>query len=80
VVVVMPCGFDVPRTRRELHVLTGRPGWEALPAVRAGRVYLTDASAYFNRPGPRLLRGLEILAALLRAPAGPWRTDGAESL
>ena len=80
VVVVMPCGFDMARTRRELHLLTDRPGWDALPAVRAGRVYLTDASAYFNRPGPRIVRGVEILAELLRAPGGPFRTEGAASL
>jgi len=65
VVVLMPCGFSVPRTRRELDLLTTRPGWTALPAVRSGRVYLTDASAYFNRPGPRIATGLEILASIL---------------
>ncbi|MDR7482112.1 MAG: ABC transporter substrate-binding protein [Armatimonadota bacterium] len=80
VVVIMPCGFDMARTRSEQHLLTGRPGWDGLPAVRAGRVYLTDASAYFNRPGPRIVRGLEILAELLRAPAGPFHTEGAASL
>ncbi len=80
VVVLMPCGFDIARTRKELHLLTDRPGWETLPAVRAGRVYLTDASAYFNRPGPRIARGVEILADLLRAPGGPLRIEGAESL
>jgi len=65
VLVLMPCGFDIPRTRRELGLLTTRPGWDDLPAVRSGRVYLTDASAYFNRPGPRIVTGLEILAAIL---------------
>jgi len=69
VVVVMPCGFDVPRTRRELHVLTARPGWHELRAVRNGRVYLTDASAYFNRPGPRIVDGLEVLAKILHPDA-----------
>src|SRR2546422_11148922 len=69
VVVIMPCGFDVPRTRRELHVLTERPGWYDLRAVRNGRVYLTDASAYFNRPGPRIVDGLEILAKILHPEA-----------
>src|SRR3989442_1259452 len=69
VVVVMPCGFDVPRTRRELHVLTERPGWNDLRAVRNGCVYLTDASAYFNRPGPRIVDGLEILAKILHPEA-----------
>ena len=73
VLVLMPCGFDVRRTRAELGRLTGRPGWLDLPAVRGSRVYLTDASAYFNRPGPRLVDGLEILASaihpeIFRAP------------
>ena len=80
VIVVMPCGFDLPRTRAEIHLLTHRPSWDDLPAVRAGRVYLTDGSAYFNRPGPRIVRGLEILAEAFRAPAGTFRTEGAESL
>jgi iron complex transport system substrate-binding protein len=62
VLVLMPCGFDIARTRAELGALTSRQGWGDLPAVRRGRAYLTDASAYFNRPGPRLVDGLEILA------------------
>src|SRR3989454_5367920 len=71
VVVIMPCGFDVPRTREEVHLLTQRPGWGDLPAVRSGLVYLTDASAYFNRPGPRIVTGLEILAQVLHPEAFP---------
>lgn len=65
VIVVMPCGFDVARTRRELSLLSNRRGWDRLPAVRSGRVYLTDATSYFNRPGPRIVTGLEILAQIL---------------
>jgi len=65
VLVVMACGFDVSRTRAEIGLLTRRPGWDDLPAVRSGRVYLADASAYFSRPGPRIVDGLEILAAIL---------------
>ncbi|MDQ7819032.1 MAG: cobalamin-binding protein [Armatimonadota bacterium] len=79
VVVVMPCGFDVARARREISLLTARPGWDDLPAARAGRVYLTDASAYFNRPGPRIATGVEVLASLLHPgavridlPTGAW--------
>ncbi len=80
VIVVMPCGFDIARTREELRLLTGRPGWADLPAVRAGRVYLTDAAAYFSRPGPRIVRGLEIMAEVFRARGGAFPTDGAEAL
>jgi iron complex transport system substrate-binding protein len=80
VVVVMPCGFDIARSRDEIGLLTRRPGWADLPAVRAGRVYLTDGSAFFSRPGPRVVRGLEILAEIFRAPAGSMRADGVASL
>ena len=62
ILVLMPCGYDIARTRAELETLTTRPGWQRLPAVRSGRVFLTDASSYFNRPGPRLVDGIEILA------------------
>ncbi|MDR7421545.1 MAG: cobalamin-binding protein [Armatimonadota bacterium] len=75
-IVLMPCGFDLERTRAEAPLLARRPGWDALPAVRAGRVYATDGSAYFNRPGPRVVGGLEILAALVREGGGPPRAEG----
>ncbi|OLC28869.1 MAG: hypothetical protein AUH31_07995 [Armatimonadetes bacterium 13_1_40CM_64_14] len=65
VIVVMPCGFTVARTRQEVHLLTARRGWSDVRAVHTGQVYLTDASAYFNRPGPRIVTGVEILAAIL---------------
>lgn len=80
VIVVMPCGFDIARTRDEIGLLTRRPGWNDLPAVRGGRVYLTDGSAFFSRPGPRVVRGLEILAEIFRAPAGRMRAEGVASL
>lgn len=69
VLVLMPCGYDIARTRAELGTLTARARWQALPAVQAGRVFLTDASSYFNRPGPRLVDGIEMLAAALLAEA-----------
>ena len=65
VIAVMPCGFDIPRSRRELPVLTSRPEWPRLKAVRNGRVYVTDGSQFFNRPGPRLVESAEILAEIL---------------
>jgi iron complex transport system substrate-binding protein len=80
IIVVMPCGFDIGRVRSETHLLTERPGWETLPAVRSGRVFLTDGGAFFSRPGPRTVRGLEILAEVVRTGGGPMRGDGVESL
>ena len=65
VIAVLPCGFDIARTRREMPALTKRPDWRDLRAVRDGRVYLTDGNQYFNRPGPRIADSLEILAELL---------------
>src|SRR5439155_22125278 len=62
---------DVARTRQEVHLLTRRPGWNSLQAVRNERIYLTDASAYFNRPGPRIATGLEILAQILHPEVFP---------
>ncbi len=63
--LVLPCGFDLPRTRAEMAPLSTRPGWRELSAVRSGRVFLTDGNRYFNRPGPRLVESLEILAEIL---------------
>lgn len=65
VVALMPCGFDIPRTRDELDPLTARADWHRLRAVRNRRVYVTDGNQYFNRPGPRLVESAEILAELL---------------
>jgi len=60
--VVLPCGFDIARTREEWSHLEGLPGWSDLRAVREGRVFVADGNQYFNRPGPRLIDSLEILA------------------
>ncbi|KAF0174436.1 MAG: iron complex transport system substrate-binding protein [Limisphaerales bacterium] len=64
-IVALPCGFNLARTRVELASLLDKPGWGDLKAVRQGRVFLCDGSAFFNRPGPRLVESLEILAEIL---------------
>ncbi|MDB6019429.1 MAG: transporter, periplasmic solute-binding protein [Pedosphaera sp.] len=64
IIVVMPCGFNLLRTRAEMAPLTQRPGWAKLQAVKNRRVYLTDGNQYFNRPGPRIVESLEILAEI----------------
>lgn len=66
VLFISPCGFDIPRTLEEAHLLTGKPDWNELQAVRASRVFIGDGNQYFNRPGPRLVESLEILAELLQ--------------
>ena len=65
VIVSMPCGFDLSRTREETAALTRLPGWDRLAAVQGGRVYVTDGHQFFNRPGPRLVESLEIMAEIL---------------
>ena len=65
--VLMPCGFSIERTRRELSAVTAQPWWRELEAVRGGRVYLVDGPAYFNRAGPRLVDGIELLAGLFHS-------------
>src|SRR2546427_10887988 len=62
VAVLMPCGFDLDRTRDEAPVVTGTAWWAKLPASREGRGWIVDGSRYFNRPGPGLGAGLGFLA------------------
>ncbi len=61
----MPFGFDLEKTQKETQALSQRPEWEKLHAVKAGRVFVTDGNAYFNRPGPRLVDSVQILAEII---------------
>jgi iron complex transport system substrate-binding protein len=65
VLVILPCGFDIARTQQEMHWLTDRPPWRKLRAVRSQQVFLCDGNQFFNRPGPRVVDSLEILAEIL---------------
>lgn len=66
VIVIMPCGYRVGRTLGEVDRLASMADWIDLPAVREGRVYVVDSPAYFSRPGPRVVTGLEILAQIIQ--------------
>jgi len=66
IIVLMPCGFDVERTMKELWRIEKQEGWKKLDAVKNKMVYATDASSYFSRPGPRTVTGLEILAKIIQ--------------
>ncbi len=78
VLILMPCGFSIARTRQELPLLTSLPGWEALRAVKSRNVWLVNGPAYFNQSGPRLVDGIEVLAGLLHPDrAGSLIPDGA---
>ena len=65
IIIIMPCGFDLKRTRKETQEMAKHPEWKNLQAVKNGKVYITDGNSYFNRPGPRLVDSLEILAEIL---------------
>jgi iron complex transport system substrate-binding protein len=65
VLIVMPCGFSVERTQTELFQMMQQPGQWPLSSELAERTFLVDASSYFSRPGPRLIDGIELLAAIL---------------
>jgi iron complex transport system substrate-binding protein len=80
IILVAACGFSIDRTEEDLAELAHRREWNDLQAVRNGRVYVTDGSAYFSRPGPRLEASLRIAAEVIQpemfadlAPRGSWR-------
>ena len=80
VIVAMPCGFDLTRTRSEMPALTRREDWSRLKAVRNGRAFVTDGNAYFNRPGPRLVDALEMLAEAIVPGAFSFGHPGIEAV
>lgn len=65
VLMVLCCGWSLEKNAQEMPVLTQLESWRDLKAVRNGQVYLTEGNQYFNRPGPRLVESLEILAEIL---------------
>ncbi len=76
IIIFMPCGFDLNRTRTETQPLTEYSGWEKLQAVQNGQVYITDGNSYFNRPGPRLADSLEILAEIIHPEMFQYNYQG----
>jgi iron complex transport system substrate-binding protein len=75
-IVVHPCGFDMARTLQEMPLLEGRPGWPELKAVQRERVFVADGNQYFNRPGPRIVESLEMLAEIFHPELFPSRYEG----
>jgi iron complex transport system substrate-binding protein len=67
VILLLPCGFKIAQTIRDLPLLTENPAWANLRAVKQRRVYLIDGHHYFNRPGPRLVESAEIVAEILHS-------------
>ena len=64
ILLVSPCGYGAQQARDEYLSMAHPDEWNALPAVRSGRVYALEANSYFSRPGPRLVTGIEALAGV----------------
>ena len=73
IVIALPCGYGLNKTRAEMSTLTKRSEWESLRAVRSGGVFVVDGNQFFNRPGPRIVDSLEILGEILHPDAFPPR-------
>jgi len=65
VMFVACCGFSMERAIEDLPILQSNEGWDDLPCVKNKRIYFSDGNSYFNRPGPRLVDSLEIIANVL---------------
>jgi len=70
-IVLALCGYGINRVRSDYEILRRFPDFDSLPAARQGQIYLVDASAYFARPGPRIVDSLEILAGILHPAEFP---------
>jgi iron complex transport system substrate-binding protein len=74
-IVLMPCGFGLERTRLEAASLEDLPEWRKLRAVKSKNVFITDGSHFFNRPGPRAVESIEILAEILQPKLFSFRHE-----
>ena len=71
IIVLGLCGYDIARARRDYELLRRFPGFDSIPATQSGKIYVVNASAYFSRPGPRIVDSLEILAGILHPSEFP---------
>jgi len=71
IIVLSPCGFDLKGVLGELHELESYHRWDEIPAYESRRIYAVNASAYFSRPGPRIVDGLELLAHIIHPELFP---------
>jgi iron complex transport system substrate-binding protein len=72
ILIVSPCGFGVEKAVEQANLLLHHPGWSELPVVRNNRVFAVNANAYFTRPGPRVVEGVELLAHLVHPELFDW--------
>jgi iron complex transport system substrate-binding protein len=66
-IVLMPCGYQIPQSLADIDAIVGEPRWQELSAVAKGDVFVADGHHFFNRPGPRLVKSAQILLEINRA-------------
>ena len=71
VLLIAPCGLDLPRTLAELPHFTAQPGWSSLKAVQQKQVFALDGNTYLHRTSPRIVETIELLAHLLHPDLCP---------
>ena len=72
ILIVAPCGFNTEQAVAQAKMLLRQPGWSKIPAVRNNKVFAVNANAYFARPGPRVVDGVELLAHLVHPEICEW--------
>lgn len=77
VIIIAPCGYDLDRTRADAALLSEHPRWGGLRAAQTGRVAVIDGNQYINRPGPRVVESLEIIAEILHPGRNYGHRDAA---
>ena len=76
IILLALCGYDIDRARRDYELLGRFRGFDSIPAAQAGQIHIVNASAYFARPGPRIVDSLEILAGILHPTEFPEFASG----
>jgi len=76
IIVILPCGFNIERTKKEMGPLTSKEDWSSLKAVKSKNVFLTDGNQYFNRPGPRIVDSLKILVEIFHPEVFNFNLQG----
>lgn len=74
ILIIIPCGYSIDQTMKEISDLTSRIGWKEFQAVQNKQVFIADGNHYFNRPGPRLFDSTSILGEIIHPSM--FRTPG----
>jgi iron complex transport system substrate-binding protein len=77
IIIVMPCGFDIERTLKEMDTLLQQPYFRDLQAVKNNQLFIADGNQYFNRSGPRIADSVEILAEIINPKQFIFGYEGA---